>query len=252
MKKRLPILTVFEFGHLSSAACTLLLLLLWISPAIAALLPADFVLRQAASLWKGEKGLVLQREVVGTDPTAPVIEQVYVRDGKVRVEVPGGTWVHPERPGTETAAEHRPGFIDAVFQTSPEAFQDYLKVLGISFEQRTLDRIPCTECPLPFHVVYRIGSADKEDGAGIAIEKNTWFIRELQFRESPEGPLWRAEYSGQGASDDLPTWLPTRIAVYRDGVLFETIKVLRRLDLPIRDSLFDPRASTWKPQSNGR
>lgn len=227
----------------------LLLLGLMAGPALAYMVPADFVLRRAGEQWSDAGGLVLQREVTRPGVESPVSETVSLKGGQVRVDSAGQTWVYSA--GTDQTGDptHRPGIIDALFLLPQGRLAELVHQVGIDVDTMSLERLPTPDAPLPFRVLYRIGG-EAPKAPRIDVEKDRWYIRGLQLRTSSDGPLWLAEYGGQGALKDLPAWLPTRIQVYRDGQLFESISVTRRLNTPIKEGAF--KAAPRKSPSDER
>ncbi len=218
--------------------------------ALAALLPGTFVVAQAEKRWADTKSLVVDREVTRHDGTDPTMERVWWRDGRIRVDGASGAWVYALGRPT-TSSSHRPGVIDAVFLTPQGQLERLVRTLGIDLDHPVLDRAPSTDGTLPFDVIYRLGSPDRPAAPLIEITKDTWTIRTLQFRESNGGHLWRAEYQGHGRSSLLPPWLPSRVTVFRDGILYETLHVLRRVDLPVPSSLFESSLDTETTPAHG-
>jgi len=107
------------------------------------------------------------------------------------------------------------------------------------------------EAPLPWQVLYRIGSPDPT-GTFIDIDKDKFLLRRAQLRLA-DGGLWLAEYEGHGQLKDLP-WLPTRITLYRGGIRMETLTITSRLAEPVPDSLFvdaPSSPSSPRPASTG-
>ncbi len=217
--------------------------------ALAALLPGAFVVQQAEKRWADTKSLVVDREVSRADGSAPTMERVWWRDGRVRVDAAAGPWVYAlGRPTTSPL--HRPGIIDAVFLTPQGQLERVVRALGIDLEHPVLARAPSADGRLPFDVIYHLGEPARPSAPCLEVTKDTWTIRTLQFREG--GHLWRAEYEGQGRSSLLPPWLPTRVTVFRDGILYETLRVLRRVDLPVPASLFESVPESGTPSPHGR
>jgi len=226
--------------------------LLWLASgvALAYKLPGEFVLQRAAEPWKDSPGIGLLREVRSASSDAPIQEQVYLKGGRVRVETSTGARVYPTSSVSSTSSTspasrlpHRPDVIDALFTQSIGGLIALVKDLGIAIDAVSLARLPTPAAPLPFRILYRLGSDGQRGTPQLHIEKDRWHLRRLQFREGPEHTVWYVEYLGQGERPDLPPWMPTRLEVYREGERFESITVVRRLEVPIRDSHFTLRPS---------
>ncbi len=215
----------------------ILVLLAGVNAALAALLPGPFVLQQAERQWEDTKSLVVDREVVREDVAQPSMERVRWRGGRIRVDGRNGPWVYslgqPMSP-----SDHRPGIIDAIFLAPQGQLERVARSLDIALDHSTLDRVPRSSGPLPFDVIYRIGQPARRAAPHIEITKDSWTIRAIQFQEPSGRHIWRAEYDGHGRSSLLPPWLPSRTMVFRDGILFESIRVLRQVELPVPASIF--------------
>jgi len=223
--------------------------ILVIPTAVAALLPATFVIQQAELRWKEASSLVVDREVTRQDAGGAFHERVWWRGGRIRVDGPHGAWVYAiGRPSP--AVDHRPGIIDAIFLTPQGQLERLVRNMGVDLDSVALDRIPRADGSLPFDVIYRLGNTARRSAPHIEITKDTWTIRALQFSDPIDGHLWRAEYDGHGRSSLLPPWLPTHILVFRDGMLFESVRVLRLVDMPVPMSLFDVPAGSGQAPRN--
>ena len=218
---------------------------------IALLPPGEAVVASAEATWQTAKGIVLAREVKAVQRVDPYRETLFLDKGRVRIESPDSTWVYNParaRVGLESAdpssPPHRPGLIDAIFGRPGGRLPNLLTALRINWRQVSFARYPTPSAPLPFVVTYRLGDRQRPDSPFLLIEKTKGHIRLIQFRRDPNGPLWRAEYDGFGAVEGIPSYLPTTIRVYRDGVPFETIHALRALSEPIPADAF--RAPTGR------
>lgn len=242
------------------------------SPAQGAPLPAGFVVRKLAELSKDTPSLALECSVQGLDANAtPQIQKLFLKGGKARSESARGLAFYPP-PATAAAqknsAEDDEGLRVPVFEAlmlqPGKGIVKQLQKLGIPVTDGEgtgtgqgeteagavaspiqLVRQATPDLPLPWRVVYHIGSPDPT-GAFIDIDKDKFLLRRAQLRLA-DGGLWLAEYEGHGQLKDLP-WLPTRITLYRGGIRMETLTITSRLSSPVPDSLFG--GSTSSPPTN--
>ena len=228
----------------SSLVPLLLIAVLLASPVLASVLPGDFILARVEETWKGSPGLSVEREVRRVGQEEATLEQVTYRPGKIRIQAGEAVRRYPD---DETSDEYRPLVVDALFSQPAGGLAALAQRLGIRIDQVSLDRIPTPDAPLPFRVLYRLGAAARAGAPFLDIEKDRWYIRRIQFRTTPDGPWWRAEYDGQGLQKELPPWLPARIQIYRGGEPFERIAVVRKLSPPARDTQTTPKATPRKP-----
>lgn len=222
-----------------------------LAPLEAALLSGPFLLKKLTDPAKELPGVALERTVLGLDLNAtPLKEVLYVSGGKVRSELEGTVRVLrppyttttsrsetpavPGADGEETVL--RPLLFDAALHSSAATLAELLKAHSVQVEQVSLARMPLTEGPLPYRVLFHLGGT-APDSSFIALDKDRFLLRRLRLR-LPDGGLWLAEYDGHGQDKTLPAWLPRRTTLYRGGIRVETTTIERRLSVGLPDSLF--------------